>query len=154
MNKFFGIGRITRGLEIRYNTNNLAVCRFTLAINRPKQKDKEDVADFISCVCFGKTAEILAKYQGKGSQIAIAGRIQTGSYDDKNGKKVYTTDIVVEEVKFVGTKNSQNKEQTTSNEQSVEQSQKEPNYEQLGAKTVMNEDYNPELQIDDLDLPF
>lgn len=154
MNKVFLIGRLVRDFEVRYNKNNLAVCRFTLVVDRPKQKDKETGADFISCVCFGNIAINLSKYQTKGSQIAVSGRIQTGSYDDKNGKRIYTTDVVAEQITFLGMKNSQNQENETTNEQPTEQSQNELKYEQLGAKTVMNNDYNPELQIQDSDLPF
>lgn len=155
MNKVFLIGRLVRDSELRYNQNNVAVCRFTIAVDRPKQKDKEDSgADFPSCVCFNNVAVNLSKYVHKGDLIAIDGRLQTGSYDDKDGKKVYTTDVVVNKITFLSTKNSQNEEKNTTNEQSTEQSQNEPNYEQLGAKTVMNEDYNSELQIQDSDLPF
>ena len=155
MNKVFLIGRLVRVPDLRYNQNNTAVCRFTIAIDRPKQKDKEDSgADFPSCVCFNNVAVNLNKYVHKGDLIAIDGRLQTGSYDDKDGKKIYTTDVVVNKITFLSTKNSQNEEKTTSNEQSIEQGENELNYEQLGAKTVMNEDYNPEFQIDDSDLPF
>lgn len=105
-------------------------------------------------MCFNNVAVNLNKYVHKGDLIAVDGRLQTGSYDDKDGKKIYTTDVVVNKITFLNNKNSQNEEKTTSNEQSIEQGENEPNYEQLGTKTVMNEEYNPELQIDDSDLPF
>ena len=155
MNKVFLIGRLVKDSDLRYNKNNTAVCRFTIAIDRPKQKDKEySGADFPSCVCFNNVAVNLNKYVHKGDLIAVDGRLQTGSYDDKDGKKIYTTDVVVNKVMFLNNKNNQNEEKTTSDEQSVEQGQNEPNYEQLGTKTIMDEEYNPELQIDDSDLPF
>lgn len=101
MNKVVLIGRLTRDPELRYTQAGKAVASFTLAVNRFR---KDDVADFIRCSCWGKTAENLAKYQTKGNQIAIAGRIRTGSYNDKDGKKVYTTEVVADEIEFLGSK--------------------------------------------------
>ncbi|MCQ2369236.1 MAG: single-stranded DNA-binding protein [Paludibacteraceae bacterium] len=102
MNKVQLVGRLTRDVELRQTTGDesIAIARFGVAVNRKKK----DEADFISCVAFGKTAETLDKYFSKGSRIAIAGRIQTGSYTNKEGAKVYTTDVVVEEFDFIDTK--------------------------------------------------
>lgn len=101
MNLFMGIGRITKSIELRYTTSNLAIAKFTLAINRDtKNKEGNYDTDFINCVAYGKTAELIDKYLDKGSQIAIEGKIQTGSYE-KDGKKTYTTDIVVERLTFL-----------------------------------------------------
>lgn len=100
MNNVALIGRLTKDIDIRVNANNLTIGRFTLAVNRMK---KEDGADFVGCVAFGKTAEILQRYTAKGSQIGIIGRIQTGSYD-KDGRTVYTTDIICERVELLGSK--------------------------------------------------
>lgn len=99
MNKVLLIGRLTRDPEIRYSQNNTAIARYTLAVDRFK-RDAEQSADFIRCVCFNKTAEFAKQYFYKGIKIAITGRIQTGSYTDREGQTVYTTDIVVENQEF------------------------------------------------------
>ena len=108
MNKVVIIGRFTRDPEIKYTTgeNATATARFSLAANRRfKNKEGNYDADFINCVAFGKTAEFIEKYFTKGMAIGITGRIQTGSYTNKEGQKVYTTDVVVEETEFVESKN-------------------------------------------------
>lgn len=112
MNKVILIGRLTRDPELRFapNTGN-AVVRFTLAVNRRKQKDKEQEADFINCVAFGKTAETIAQYLLKGNQIAVEGNIRTGSYD-KEGIKRYTTDVIIKRFNFIGNNKSDNSNQT------------------------------------------
>ena len=108
MKKVIIIGRFTRDPEIKYSTgeNATATARFSLAVNRRfKNKEGNYDADFINCVAFGKTAEFIEKYFTKGMAIGITGRIQTGSYTNKEGQKVYTTDVVVEETEFVESKN-------------------------------------------------
>ena len=108
MNKVIIIGRFTRDPEIKYTTgeNATATARFSLAVNRRfKNKEGNYDADFINCVAFGKTAEFIEKYFIKGMAIGITGRIQTGNYINKEGQKVYTTDVVVEETEFVESKN-------------------------------------------------
>ncbi len=103
MNKTMLIGRVTKDIECRYTaTTQKAVARFTLAVNRMR---KDDGADFISCIAWGKTAEIMEKYVKRGHQISVIGRIQTGSYE-KDGHKVYTTDVVVEDMEFLEKKQS------------------------------------------------
>lgn len=94
MNKFFGIGRLTKDPEIMHK-GETNIARYSLAIDRRKGE-----ADFINCVCFGRAADFVEKYLQKGMKIAVAGRIQTGSYKTKDGRTVYTTDIVVEEHEF------------------------------------------------------
>lgn len=113
MNKVILIGRLTRNPELRFapNTGN-AVVRFTLAVNRRKQKDKDQEADFINCIAFGKTAETIAQYLLKGNQIAVEGNIRTGSYD-KDGIKRYTTDVLIEKFNFIGNNKSNNSNQTS-----------------------------------------
>lgn len=98
MNKCSLVGRTTKEIELRYTTgqNQIAVARFNLAVNRRKK----DEADFISCVAFGKTAEVMEKYVGKGHRVGIIGHIQTGAYE-KDGHKVYTTDVIVDELEFL-----------------------------------------------------
>lgn len=109
MNKFIGLGRLCKDPEVRYSQgeNSTAVAKYTLAIDRRFKKEGEQNADFISCVAFGKQGEFAEKYLRQGTKIAIVGRIQTGSYTDRNGNKVYTTDIVVEEQEFAESKASQ-----------------------------------------------
>ena len=99
MNKVLLIGRLTRDPEVRYSQNNTAVARYTLAVDR-MTRNTEQSADFIRCVAFAKTAEFAEKYFHKGIKIAVTGRIQTGSYTDREGQTVYTTDIVVENQEF------------------------------------------------------
>ena len=98
MNKIMLIGRLTRDVEMRYssNNNNTAVARYTLAVNRQYKRENEQEADFLRCIAFGRTAELAEQYLAKGMKVAVEGRIQTGSYTDREGQKIYTTDIVVE----------------------------------------------------------
>lgn len=111
MNKVILMGRLTRDPDIRYSgtDNQMAVARYTLAVDRRFKKDGgEDSADFISCVAFGKTAEFAEKYIRKGTKLLVEGRIQTGSYTNKDGQKVYTTDVVVENSEFAESKQTSN----------------------------------------------
>lgn len=113
MNKVILIGRLTRDPEVRYSTgeNSIAIARYTLAVNRHFKRDGEAETDFIGCVAFGKQAEFAEKYLRQGVKIAISGRIQTGSYVNKNGAKVYTTNVVVEEHEFAESKRNQEGQQ-------------------------------------------
>ena len=108
MNKVILMGRPTRDPEVRYSQTQsgeqMAIARYTLAVDRRYKRDGEQTADFISCVAFGKSAEFAEKYLRQGTKIAISGRIQTGSYTNKDGNKVYTTDVVVEEQEFAESK--------------------------------------------------
>ncbi len=108
MNKVVLMGRLTRDPEVRYSTgdNPVAVGRYTLAVDRRFKKDGEASADFIQCLCFGKSAEFVEKYFRQGMKVTISGRIQTGSYTNKDGVKVYTTEVVVEEQEFAESKGS------------------------------------------------
>ncbi len=110
MNSVQLLGRLARDPEVRYTAgdNPTAVARFTVACNRKYKKGAEQEADFISCMAFGKTAEFIERYFNKGSSIALNGRIQTGSYTNKDGAKVYTTDVVVDSLEFVGKKSDDN----------------------------------------------
>lgn len=109
MNKVILIGRLCRDPEIRYSQQGdeqMAVARYTLAVDRRYKKDNEQSADFISCVAFGRSAEFADKYLKQGTKICVCGRIQTGSYTNRDGNKVYTTDVVVEEQEFAESKNT------------------------------------------------
>lgn len=109
MNKVILMGRLTRDPDARWTQGpeQSAVARYTLAVNRRFQKEGGATADFISCVAFGRQAEFAEKYLRQGTKIAIIGRIQTGSYTNREGRKVYTTDVVVEEQEFAEGKNAE-----------------------------------------------
>ena len=106
MNKAILMGRLTRNPDIRYTQGEKPMCiaRYTLAVDRRFKRDGEQEADFISCVAFGRQAEFAEKYLQKGTKIVISGRIQTGSYTNREGARIYTTDIVVEEQDFAESK--------------------------------------------------
>ena len=108
MNKVILMGRLTRDPEVRYTQgdNAMAIARYSLAVDRRFKRDGEPDVDFINCVAFGKSGEFAEKYLKKGTKVAVVGRIQTGSYTNKDGQKVYTTDVVVEEQEFAESKNS------------------------------------------------
>jgi single-strand DNA-binding protein len=101
MNSTALIGRLTKENELRYSPSGTAVLRNSLAVNR---KFKKDETDFINILAFGKTAELIANHLGKGDQVGIEGHIQTGSYENSEGKKVYTTEVVVDNITFIGGK--------------------------------------------------
>lgn len=101
MNNVTLIGRLTRDPELRYTTSQMAVTTFSVAIDRPRRADREKETDFPRVTVFGKQAENCEKYLAKGMMVAIQGRLQTGSYTNKNGDKVFTTDVVAERVEFI-----------------------------------------------------
>lgn len=107
MNKVILMGRLTRDPEIRYSqaNDNMCIARYTLAVDRrQRQQDGRQSADFISCVVFGKAAEFAEKYFRQGTKITVVGRIQTGSYTNREGQRVYTTEVVIEEQEFAESK--------------------------------------------------
>ena len=108
MNKVILMGRLTRDPDVRYSAgeNSTAVARYTLAVDRRFHRDGDATADFIGRVAFGRQAEFAEKYLRQGTKIAITGRIQTGSYTNREGQKAYTTDVVVEEQEFAESKNA------------------------------------------------
>lgn len=110
INQVILLGRICNDIELKQTQNNKSYTRFSLAVNR-KGKDKS--TDFISCLAWENTAKFIQKYMKKGSQICISGRLQTGKYEDKDAKMVYTTDVIVEEVDFADSKSEAKKEETT-----------------------------------------
>ena len=139
MNKCTLIGRLTRDPEVRYaqGDNAMAIARYSLAVDRRFKRDGEPDADFINCVAFGKAGEFAEKYLKKGTKIAVVGRIQTGSYTNKDGQKVYTTDVVVEEQEFAESKNSG----------SSDNNQSAPANKDMGFMNIPD-------GIDDSELPF
>lgn len=114
MNKVILMGRLTKDPEVRYSTgeNGTAIARYTLAVDRRYKQNGQQTADFIPCIAFGKSGEFAERYFRKGTKITIAGRIQTGSYTNKDGNKVYTTDVVVEEQEFAESKNASSDRET------------------------------------------
>lgn len=111
MNKVILMGRLTRDPEVRYSQgeNSMAIARYTLAVDRRGRRDNTDnsqTADFISCVAFGKSGEFAEKYLHQGTKICVSGRIQTGSYTNRDGQKVYTTEVIVDDQEFAESKNA------------------------------------------------
>ncbi|MBE6161684.1 MAG: single-stranded DNA-binding protein [Firmicutes bacterium] len=151
MNRVILIGRLARDPEMRTTSSGIAMTRFTLAVSRPfNSQDGKDATDFISCVVWRRQAENVAKYCTKGSQVAIEGRIQTGSYDAQDGTKRYTTDVVCDNVTFLGSRSSSNSGYTPD----------EPS--QMDATDIPTtdvsedpfKDFGDEIALSDDDLPF
>ena len=120
MNKVILMGRLVRDPDVRYSQGQeqKAIAKFTLAVDRRFKKDGEQSADFISCIAFGKTGEFVEKYLSKGTKVVVEGRWQTGSYDNKEGQKVYTNDCIVDSLEFAESKSNsetQSKPQTDEN---------------------------------------
>ena len=158
MNKVFLVGRLTRDFDLRYGANNTAVARTSIAVDRQfSNQNGEREADFINIVAFGNRAETMKKYLTKGSQIAISGRIQTGSYDASDGRKVYTTDIVIEEFQFLDSKGSRQVENNNTNVNSTNDvtpydfASESPSN---NTETDPFKDFGDKIEIDDSDLPF
>ena len=112
MNKVILMGRLARNPEIRYTDQQLAIGRYSLAVPRRVQQGQEQAADFVNVVSFGKAAEFAEKYLHKGTKVLVTGRIQTSSYTNKDGQKVYTTDVVAEEQEFCESKTAGNNQNT------------------------------------------
>ena len=151
MNKVFLVGRLARDPELRYTGSNLATMRCAIAVDRQFARDGEERgADFINIVAFGNRAETMSKYLNKGSQIAIDGRIQTGSYDGADGKKVYTTDVVVENFQFLDTKGSRSMD----NADNVPTNNEIPNNDITSDSNDPFADFGAKIQVSDSELPF
>ena len=166
MNKVFLVGRLTRDPDLRYGASNNAVMRTSLAVDRQfTNQNGEREADFINIVAFGNRAETMKKYLTKGSQIAVSGRIQTGSYDDKDGKRVYTTDVVIDEFQFLDTKNSRPSDMDEGNQSNYSSNSTSSgltpyDFSDTTSSNGSNDDVDPfkdfgdKVEIDDSDLPF
>ena len=158
MNKVFLIGRLTRDPELRYTSSNLANMRTSLAVDRQYAREGEERGtDFINIVAFGNRAETMKKYLTKGSQIAVDGRIQTGSYDGTDGKRVYTTDVIVENFQFLDTRGSRaNNQDTTSfnNESSNVTPYDFPTSEVTNNSSDPFADFGAKIEVSDSELPF
>ena len=155
MNKVFLVGRLTRDFDLRYGANNTAVARTSIAVDRQfSNQNGEREADFINIVAFGNRAETMKKYLTKGSQIAISGRIQTGSYDASDGRKVYTTDIVIEEFQFLDSKGSRQVETNVNSTNDVTPYDFSNESPSNNTETDPFKDFGDKIEIDDSDLPF
>ena len=151
MNKVFLVGRLTRDPELRYTSSNLATMRCAIAVDRQFVREGEERgADFINIVAFGNRAETMGKYLTKGSQIAIDGRIQTGSYDGADGKKVYTTDVVVENFQFLDSKGSRNMD----NNESTPTENDFSSNEDTADSSDPFADFGAKIEVSDSELPF
>lgn len=160
MNKVFLIGRLTRDPELRYTGSNTPVATFTLAVNRTfTNQSGEREADFINIVVWRKQAENVKNYLQQGSQVAIDGRIQTRSYDGQDGQKRYVTEVVADNVEFLGSKNSSNNSNNNyaqSNNQSAEPTPYDFGNEPKGTDVDSNPfaDFGSSIEISDDELPF
>ncbi len=153
MNKVFLIGRLTKDPELRYTGSNIAVATFSLAVNRNfSNQNGEREADFINIVVWRKQAENVKNYLTQGSQVAIDGRIQTRSYDDQDGKKRYVTEVVADNVEFLGSKSSnKGSNEMMDNPFQVEN---EVDLKTTDVKDDPFKDFGDEIKISDDDLPF
>ena len=159
MNKVFLIGRLTRDPELRYTGNNTAVASFTLAVNRTYSNQQGDRdADFINIVVWRKQAESVKNYLLQGSQVAVDGRIQTRNYEDNNGQKRYVTDVVADNVEFLGSKNSSNNSTNTNKNNNTEPTPYDfgDTPEPKGTDVDSNPfaDFGSSIEISDDELPF
>ena len=153
MNKVFLVGRLARDPELRYTSSNLATMRCAIAVDRQFARDGEERgADFINIVAFSNRAETMSKYLTKGSQIAIDGRIQTGSYDGADGKKVYTTDVVVENFQFLDSKGSRNVDIDSSS--TPQNNDFSNSNEETGDSSDPFADFGAKIEVSDSELPF
>ncbi|MBQ6495202.1 MAG: single-stranded DNA-binding protein [Bacilli bacterium] len=163
MNKAILIGRLTKDPELRYTSSNRAVCQFTVAIDRPftNQSTGQREADFINVVAWDKTAENIGKYMTKGRLIAVEGRIQTRNYDNNEGKKVYVTEVIANNVQFLESKNSSSNNNSL-NDMPEPPQEKTPydfsdntnNEETMSTEKDPFESFGEQIEISDNDLPF
>ena len=155
MNRVELVGRITKDPELRYTSSNIASVRFTLAVNRPFQNQNgERETDFISCVAWRNQAENMKKYVSKGSLISVEGRIQTGSYD-KDGQRVYTTDVVCDSVQFLESKaQSQNRSSELTPSDFVDNTNMTNDAQTIDTSEEVFADFGDSVEISDDDIAF
>lgn len=144
------VGRLTKDVELKYTQTGMAVAKFILAVNRQFKKEGQPDADFIACTAFNKTAENLANFMRKGSQIGVVGNIQTGSYDDKDGKRVYTTDVICNNIQFLESR----QEQQGGQQQTQQQYQAPPQQQQQRKPQYQQQQPFVGQPMNDEDLPF
>ena len=157
INRVVLVGRLTKDPELKYTQTGIAVTRFTLAVNRAFQNAAgEREADFISCVAWRKQAENVANFLKKGSLVGVDGRIQTGSFEGTDGKRVYTTEVVADSVQFLEPRGTGSGPNTSEQQQTGQQQQTPPaqqqNYTRTDDDPFVN--HNPPIEVTDDDLPF
>lgn len=152
MNKVFLIGRLSRDPELRHTSNNTPVCQINMAISRPVSQGKDSETDFINVTVWNKQAENLVKYVKKGNQIAIEGRIQTRSYGNEEGKKVYVTEVLANHVEFIGS----NSNKTNDNQTQVQDNKTSYTVEEIDNIPIDDpfSNFGQRVEIDDSQLPF
>lgn len=144
MNKVCLTGRVTKNIELKYTQNNIAITNFTLAVTRKfKNQNGEYESDFINCIAYKSTAELLSKYVKKGDLLGIEGRIQTRNYEDKDGKRVYVTEVIVDSIDFLQSRKDESKQETTKTE----------NTKQKLSDDVFSE-FGSSIEITDDDIAF
>jgi len=156
MNRAVLVGRLTRDPDLRYTPNGVAVANFTLAVNRPftNQQGERD-ADFINCVTWRRQAENLTQYMKKGGQVGVDGRIQTRTYEDQDGKTVYVTEVVADNVHFLESKTESKKQgQTQQQPKQQPQNQQQQNQQQQQQQPEYGGGGGEPIDISDDDLPF
>lgn len=168
INRVVIVGRLTKDPELRYTPNGIASCRFTVAVNRTfKGQNGEQEADFINCQAWRKQAENLANFMKKGNLIGLEGKIQTGSYEGQDGKRVFTTDVIADSIQFLEPRNSTGGAQSAPNYQSSTNTggtnqtlpqgeygnqNKQPSYTRVDEDPFANT--NAPIEVDESDLPF
>lgn len=152
INRTVLVGRLTKDPEVRFTSSNIAYARFTLAVNRTfAGASGEREADFIQCIAWRRQAENLARFVKKGSLVGVEGRIQTGSYDDKDGVRKYTTDVVADSVQFL---ESKSQDSNNSNNNYVPRAPREDNNNKYQERTVQKKQNTPSIDVSEDDLPF
>lgn len=161
INRVVLVGRLTKDVEIKYTPSGVAMARFTLAVNRTFKSEGQPDADFINIVVWRKQAENTANYLKKGSLAGVEGRIQTGSYEGQDGKRIYTTDVVADSVQFLEPKNGQASQNNASTSQpndhqrsrsEYQQPQTQQNYTRVDEDPFSNS--SGPIEVTDDDLPF
>jgi len=161
MNRVELVGRLTRDPEARTSSSGMTITRFTIAVDRPVRQGNDQSngqnsqADFIGCVAFGRQAETIAKYMAKGRQMAVEGRIQTGSYDGQDGQRHYTTDVVVERAEFIGGRSDSGSQGNYSYQDQMDDQR--PTVEENPTTSVADDpfkNFGDEVSLSDDDLPF
>lgn len=155
MNKAFLIGRLTRDPELRYSSSNAAIVNFSIAIDRQYTNTQgQRETDFINIVAFQKQAENIKKYVTKGSMVAVDGRIQTRNYEDKDGKRVYVTEVVADRVQFLSSKGSSDGVSSVSDNVSPADFQSEPTIRETNVSDDVFADFGSSIEISDDDIAF
>lgn len=158
MNRVFLIGRLSRDPDLRHTNNGTPVCLINVAVNRQVSQGKEQEADFINVTIWNKQAENVARYLTKGRQVAVEGRIQVRSYDNTEGKRTYVTEVVANNVEFLGSANDNRNGQTSIKEENPFDIKMMQDYGEQQSTTSVDEDpfasFGEKIEINDSELPF